>query len=78
MNAKPLIVIIEETRIKTCRAINQIVTDSGLPAYLMEGIVEGVLADIRSQKCVEIVQANNEDQKDDECNETPEEVVNDG
>lgn len=50
-----LIEIIERTRIKTKYAINQIIEESGLPAYLMEGIITGILCDIREQKAIEIV-----------------------
>lgn len=34
----------------------QILSDSGLPAYLAEGIVVGLLADIREKKAAEITQ----------------------
>lgn len=51
-----LITIIERTRIKTKYEINKILRESRLPAYLMEGIITGVLCDIREQKTIEIVQ----------------------
>lgn len=51
-----LITIIERTRIKTKYEINKILKESGLPAYLMEGIIAGILCDIREQKAIEIVQ----------------------
>ena len=49
-----LMQVIEETRRRTKNAVGQIMKETAMPAYLMEGIVEGVLSDIREQKNVEM------------------------
>lgn len=52
----PLSVIIEKTRLEMRTAVNQVIQKSNLPAYLLEGIILDILADIRSQHISEIVQ----------------------
>ena len=47
---------IEETKQKLNAATNRILIESGLPAYLTEGIVLGILADIRERKAIELTQ----------------------
>lgn len=54
---KPLIEIMENARTKTVGAVNQIIQESGLPAYLMEGILVGIVSDIRNQKNSELIRA---------------------
>lgn len=49
-----LMQVIEETRRRTKRAVGQIMKETAMPAYLMEGIIEGVLSDIREQKNAEM------------------------
>lgn len=46
--------IIEVTSQKFNAAAIQILSESGLPAYLAEGIVVGLLADIREKKAAEL------------------------
>ncbi len=46
--------IIEVTSRKFNTAAIQILSESGLPAYLAEGIVVGLLADIREKKAAEL------------------------
>jgi hypothetical protein len=46
--------IIEVTSQKFNTATIQILSESGLPAYLAEGIVVGLLADIREKKAAEL------------------------
>lgn len=48
--------IIETTSQKFNTAAIQILSESGLPAYLAEGIVTGLLADIREKKAAELTQ----------------------
>lgn len=48
--------IIEVTSQKFNAAAIQILSESGLPAYLAEGIVVGLLADIREKKAAELTQ----------------------
>ena len=49
-----LMQVIEETRRRTKNAVGQIMKETAMPAYLMEGIIEGVLSDIREQKNAEM------------------------
>lgn len=51
----PLSVLLENAKGKFINAVNQVVQETNLPAYLMEGIVVEVLADIRARKNLELV-----------------------
>ena len=51
---KPLSVIIEEAKMKTVQALNQIRKESGLPAYLFESIVANELLALKDEKSVEL------------------------
>lgn len=46
--------IMEKTSQRFNATAIQVLSDSGLPAYLAEGIVAGLLADIREKKAAEI------------------------
>ena len=56
MNSKqiPLSVAIEQTRTKIIRDVNKAISESGLPAYLLEGVFLELLADVRESKVREI------------------------
>ena len=49
-NNIPLSVAIENTKGKMAMAMNQIISESHLPAFLIEGILLGILSDVRNQK----------------------------
>ena len=49
-----LVFILESVKRDINVSINQIVQASGMPGYLLEGIIEGVLADVRAQKNAEL------------------------
>lgn len=70
---EPLIVIIEKTKAKINTAVNKIICESGLPAYLLDGILMGIVADVKDQKNVEMMQAvisqDNSELKDKTSNE---------
>lgn len=51
---KPLSIILEETRAKTFTAVNAIMQETQLPAFLMDGILSDVLAEVRKQKNLEL------------------------
>lgn len=51
---KPLSLIIEDAKLQTVRAVNQVRAASGLPAYLFEGILTSILIDIKEEKNYEI------------------------
>ena len=50
----PLSVAIEQTRTKIIRDVNKAIAESGLPAYLLEGVFLELLADVRESKVREI------------------------
>lgn len=56
--------IIEVTSQKFNTAAIQILSESGLPAYLAEGIVVGLLADIREKKAAELTQELSDQNKE--------------
>lgn len=51
---KSLNVIIEETKNQIVTTVNQIIHNSGLPAYLVEPIILSLLSDIREVKLIEL------------------------
>lgn len=54
-NNMPLSLMMENTKGAMTDAFNQIVEQSNLPAYLLEGIVADLLSEIRKQKNLELV-----------------------
>lgn len=61
----PLSVVMESARTKLITAFNETAQESRLPAFLLEGIVEGLLADIRARKNAELAAAMNTDTEED-------------
>lgn len=55
MDNMPLSIIIENAKGALNQAFNEILQQSNLPAYLMEGIVVDLLSQIRCQKNLELV-----------------------
>lgn len=53
-NQVPLSVMIENANGKLTAAFSQIAQETHLPAYLLEGIIAGILSDIRKQKNIEL------------------------
>lgn len=51
----PLSLMMENAKGAMTDAFNQIVKQSNLPAYLLEGIVADLLSEIRKQKNLELV-----------------------
>lgn len=51
----PLSILMENTKGKMTAAVNQSIEESGLPAYLIEGILTGILAEVRNQKNLELI-----------------------
>ena len=60
---------IEETRCEIVTAINSINARRGLPAYLLDGILSSVLAEVRNQKSAEMVIAINREENEEEGEE---------
>ena len=54
MTAPNLSIIIERGRVILRSALNRVITETALPAYLVEGILLDLLADVRAQKANEI------------------------
>lgn len=54
-NNMPLSLMMENAKGAMTDAFNQIVKQSNLPAYLLEGIVADFLSEIRKQKNLELV-----------------------
>lgn len=63
MEKQPLSIMLENAKGMTFQAFNQIQEKTQLPAYLMEGIIMELLADIRNQKNLELVSDFNRMQK---------------
>lgn len=53
---KPLSLIIQEAKRMTVSAFNQVQEQTGLPAFLFDGILTDLLAQVREQKNLELTQ----------------------
>lgn len=51
----PLSIMIESAKGKFVSAFNEVLADTKLPAYLVEGIVLEILADLRNRKNLELM-----------------------
>lgn len=69
-NGAPLSVLMENARGKLIQAFNQILDETKLPAYLMEGMLLELLSETRNRKNLELIsdinamqskQSNNEE-----------------
>lgn len=49
-----LTIILERARAILKNALNRVIAETALPAYLIEGVLLDLLADVRAQKAVEI------------------------
>lgn len=65
-NQKPLSVMIENAKAMMIASFNQVQAETALPAYLMEGIVLDLLAQVRNQKNLELVSDYNKMQVQEE------------
>lgn len=54
-NQQPLSIMLENTKGLMFQAVNKVQEQTKLPAYLFEGILMEVLADVRNQKNLELV-----------------------
>ena len=64
----PLSVLMENTKGKLIQAFNQVIDETRLPAYLYEGMLLELLAEVRNRKNLELVSDINaiETEKDSE------------
>ncbi len=51
----PLSIMLESAKGKFVSAFNEVLADTKLPAYLVEGIVLDILADLRNRKNIELI-----------------------
>ena len=65
-NQKPLSVMMENAKAMMIASFNQVQAETALPAYLMEGIVLDLLAQVRNQKNLELASDYNKMQVQDE------------
>lgn len=56
---KSLALMLEEAKCEMTAAVNQVIQNTNLPAYLMEGIIVDLLSQVRNQKNLELVQDYN-------------------
>lgn len=57
----PLISMVQSARYYMREAVEQIMSKTGLPTYLMDGVISEVLADIRKQELCDVgIQTTNE------------------
>lgn len=63
----PLSVLMESARGKLIQAFNQVIDETRLPAYLYEGMLSELLAEVRNRKNLELISDINamESEKDD-------------
>lgn len=51
----PLSIALENARRKVISSFNEVITQTKLPAFLMEGIALEILADLRDRKAIELM-----------------------
>lgn len=54
-NKVPLSVLMESARGKLIQAFNQVIDETRLPAYLYEGMLAELLAEVRNRKNLELI-----------------------
>ncbi len=62
----PLSIMLENAKSMFISAFNQVSEQTKLPAYLIEGIMLGILSDIRAQKNIELTADYKRVSQDDE------------
>lgn len=65
----PLSVLMENTKGKLTQAFNQIIGESHLPAYLLEGMLLELLSETRNRKNLELISDINTMQNKDKAEE---------
>lgn len=54
-NQPPLSVVLQEARMEMMKATNVVMQTYGLPSSLMDGVICGILADIRAQTAAQLI-----------------------
>ena len=65
----PLSVIMENTKGKFIQAFNQVIEESKLPAYLVEGMLIELLPEVRNRKNMELISDINAMRNKDDSSE---------
>lgn len=65
-----LALMLEDAKREITESINKTIQRTSLPAYLIEGILVGILSDVRNQKNIELIEemktiSNNEVQQEE-------------
>lgn len=55
MNKMPLSIIMESAKSSIKASVNSVLNDTKLPAYLVEGMICEILAEVRNQKNIELL-----------------------
>lgn len=63
-NSVPLSVVMENTRGRLNQSFKQIISESKLPAYLIEGMLAEMLSEVRNRKNLELISDINAMQSD--------------
>ncbi|MGN0558381.1 MAG: hypothetical protein ACI4IS_02905 [Acutalibacteraceae bacterium] len=53
-NQQPLSIIIENAKARLLQSLNQVLKETNLPAFLVEGMVLELLAEVRGRKNLEL------------------------
>ena len=51
----PLTLLLHQAKLRMIKTTNEVMREYGLPAIMMEGILSGILSDIRAQASVDLV-----------------------
>lgn len=54
MNARPLVLVIEDAKNVLMNTVVNVKEQTGLPSSILDGIISGILADLRKDSCSEI------------------------
>ena len=57
MNARPLVLVIEDAKNVLMNTVINVKEQTGLPSSILDGIISGILADLRKDACSEISMA---------------------
>lgn len=59
MNNIPLNIKLDNAKTKLVKALNECITEEGLPAYLLSGVVTEIMLDVQKQINIELKEAYN-------------------
>lgn len=62
--ARPLVLVIEDAKNMLMNAVVNVKEQTGLPSSILDGIISGILADLRKDACSEISMAAAKERQD--------------